>query len=288
MFLPFTISPPRAGIWVMLGFSLPVLCCTTLAWADTVVPPTPHPSAGRGYLGVIISEICPEVRAQTVLKEGEGLMIGRIAPDSPAAALGLLHYDILIKFNDQWLMSPAQFVTLVENAGPGSEVEITYMRQGAEKKAKVILGAFPANAAEVAAPLPAEMLTSVIRTLRDNPVALDMVHRQLQNLSSGQKPEALTAPGFQHGSRVTLRDANGEVELTLIGNEQQLRAWDKSGQLIFEGPCNTPAQLEAIPGEVRPRLERLQKECLSSRTFSAPGTKIPAGSGAASAEVPAR
>ena len=284
MLLLFSISPPRAGRWVMLGLALPVLCCTSLAWADTVVPPPPHPSAGRGYLGVIISEICPEVRAQTVLKEGEGLMIGRIAPDSPAAALGLLHYDILIKFNDQWLMSPAQFVTLVENAGPGSEVEITYMRQGAEKKAKVTLGAFPSNAAEVAAPLPEEMLTSVIRTLRDNPVALEMVHRQLQNLSSGQKPEALTAPGFQHGSRLTLRDANGEVELTLIGNEQQLRAWDKSGQLIFEGPCNTPAQLEAIPGEIRPRLERLQKECLSRRTLSAPGTKIPA----AGAEAPAR
>ena len=89
---------------------------------------------------------------------------------------------------------------------------------------------------------------------------------------------------WEPNHRLTLRDANGEVELTLIGNEQQLRAWDKSGQLIFEGPCNTPAQLEAIPGEVRPRLERLQKECLSRRTLSAPGTKIPA----AGAEAPAR
>ncbi len=286
--LLFSISPPRLGRQVILGIALPVLCCTSFVWADTVVPPPPHPSAGRGYLGVIISEICPEVRAQTVLKEGEGLMIGRIAPDSPAAALGLLHYDILIKFNDQWLMSPAQFVTLVENAGPGCEVDITYLRQGAEKKAKVKLGSFPANAAAVAAPLPEEMLTSVIRTLRDNPAALEMVHRQLQSLLSGQKPDALTAPGFQQGSRLTLRDAGGEVELTLMGNEQQLRAWDKSGQLIFEGPCNTPEQLEAIPAEVRPRLERLQKECLSSRTLPAPAAKIQTGNGAASAEAPAR
>ena len=287
--LLFSFSPPGLGRWVILGIALPVLCGTSLVWADTVVPPPPHPSAGRGYLGVIISEICPEVRAQTVLKEGEGLMIGRIAPDSPAAALGLLHYDILTKFNDQWLMSPAQFVTLVENAGPGSEVEITYLRQGAEKKAKVTLGSFPANAAVVAAPLPEEMLTSVIRTLRDNPVALEMVHRQLHNLLSGQKPDASAAPGFQQGSRLTLRDAGGEVELTLIGNGQQLRAWDKSGQLIFEGPCNTPEQLEAIPAEVRPRLERLQKECLSSRTLPAlPAAKIQTGNGVASPEAPAR
>jgi hypothetical protein len=115
-----------------------------------------------------------------------------------------------------------------------------------------------------------------------------MVHRQLQNMLSGQKPDALTAPGFQHGSRVTLRDANGEVELTLVGSEQQLRAWDKAGLLIFEGPCNTPEQLEAIPSEIRPRLERLQKECLSSRKLPAPGAKIQAGNGESGAEAPAR
>ena len=284
MTLLFLISSPRVRRRVMLGTALPAICCASFAWADTEVPPPP-PSAGRGYLGVLITEICPEVRAQTVLKEGEGLMIGRIAPDSPAAALGLLHYDILIKFNDQWLMSPVQFVTLVENAGPGSEVEITYLRQGAEKKAKVILGTFPANAAAVSAPLPEEMLTAVIRTLRDNPAALEAVHHQLRNMPAGSKADFLSLP---HGSRVTLRDGAGEVELTTIGTTQQVRAWDKAGQLVFEGPCNTAAQREAIPAEVRPRLEWLQQECLSSRLLPASGIKVQAGSTSNGVDAPAK
>jgi PDZ domain-containing secreted protein len=269
---------------MILGTALPFICCVGLAWADTAVPPAPLP-AGRGYLGVIITEICPEVRAQTALKEGEGLMIGRIAPDSPAAALGLLHYDILTKFNDQWLMSPAQFVTLVENAGPGSEVEITYLRQGVEQKAKVILGSFPANAAAVAAPLPEEMLSSVIRSLRDNPAVLEAVYRQLQNMTGGPRAGAFA---LQHGSRLTLRDAIGEVELTIVGTSQQLRAWDKAGQLVFEGPCNTALELEAVPAEVRPRLERLQKECLSGRTLPVQTAKEPADTVTESVEDPVK
>ncbi len=265
MTLPFCRSSSRLRGWQVLRVTLPAICCASLALADPPAAPPHKNTAGRGYLGVIISEICPEVRAQTILKEGEGLLIGRVAADSPAAALGLLHYDILTKFNDQWLMSPSQFVTLVENAGPGTEVELTYLRKGTEAKAKVTLGTFPANAAAVAAPLPEEMLTSVIRALRDDPATLEAVHRMLQNRAAGLPDDPMATAGLQHGSRVTLRDEAGKLELTMIGKDQKIRAWDKAGLLIFEGPCNTPAQEEAIPEGLRPRLETLRQECHASR-----------------------
>ena len=243
--------------WKRFRATLPALCCASLTWAQDPSPVVIK--SGRGYLGVTLTEICPEVRAQTTLKEGEGLMIGRVAPGSPASAFGLLHYDILTRFNDQWIMSPAQFITLVENAGPGSEVEITFLRRGAMTRTKVTLGAPPATPpAATLPPLPEEMLTSVIRLLRDNPVELETVHRMLHSARGGIDG---VESSLKHGSRVTLHDDAGEVEITKFDVSQQVRAWDNAGQLIFEGPCNTPAEKEAIPEALRARVERLLLEC---------------------------
>lgn len=256
LLLPF--SPGWSLQKFVMRTAVPVLGFARITFADppAETPPTANPE--RGYLGVTLSEICPEVRAQTPLKDGEGLMIGRVAPDSPAARLGLLHYDILIRFNDQWLMSPAQFVTLVENAGPGAEVEITYLRRGVENSSRIKLDP-PPSAPPAVAPLPEEMLSSIIRFLRDNPAAMVAVHRTLAGLSSGTS--SVAGPVFQQGSRAVLRDETGEVELTMIGTSQQVRAWDKSGHPIFEGPCNTPAQQEALPPELKSRVELLRQEC---------------------------
>ena len=244
--------------WPVIRAALPVLCLAHFALAEPA--PAPRSQGVRGYLGVTLTEICPDVRAQTSLKDGEGLMIGRVAPDSPAAALGLVQFDILTKFNNQWLISPAQFITLVENAGPGAEVEITYLRRGTATTAKVTLGNFPAQVPvnATAPPLPEEMLTNVIRLLRNNPTDLETVHRLLHSARGGLDRIGVS---LKHGSRISLRDENGEVELTQVDHAQQVRAWDKAGKLIFEGPCNTPADQEAMPAELKPRVERLLKEC---------------------------
>lgn len=247
--------------WFYLKLALPVFGLLSVAFAN---PPSEsvRPARERGYLGVILTEICPEVRAQTTLREGEGLMIGRVAADSPAAGLGLMHYDILTRFNDQWIMSPAQFVTLVENSGPEAEVEITYLRRGEQMKSRVKLGKSPAMPvpAEKVTPLPEEMLTSVIRTLRDNPAALEAVHRMLNGDAPGPMPPP-AGPSSNQGSRLTLRDESGVVQLITIGTSEQLSVWDKEGKLIFQGPCDTPEQWNALPEKLKIRVERLRREC---------------------------
>jgi PDZ domain len=232
--------------------------------------PAGEAGARRGFLGVTLTEICPEVRAQTTLKEGEGLMIGRVAPESPAAVIGLRQYDILTRFNDQWLMSTGQLVTLIENTGPDAEAELTYLRQSQPAVIKVRLGRIPAKppTADTVPPAPPEMLTAVIRTLRDNPIALEAVHRYLHAIPT--VPDgALAAPAVLSGQRHVMRDAAGKVELTSIGNTLRLRAWNAEGTLCFDGPCGTPDHDAALPGDLKVRYERLQRD---SRTLATPRT----------------
>jgi len=240
----------------------------------------------RGYLGVLLTEICPEVRAQTTLKAGEGLMIGEVAPESPAFALGLIRYDILTRFNDQQLMTPAQFVTLVENTGPGSEVQLSYLRQGQEVIAKIKLArppAVPMSPTPRQALRPDEMLAGIFRVLRENPVALEAVHRMLSNPALA--PEDFAMAGVKHGSKFTLLDEAGEVELTTVGKSQYVRAWNTEGKSVADCPYNTPEQRSALSPELTARLANLQKKCGSSLTTPLPNA-IPASSSPSPAPVP--
>jgi membrane-associated protease RseP (regulator of RpoE activity) len=248
---------------------LPLACVIQLAFGQAE-PEARRAPEERGYLGVLITELCPEVRAQTPLKAGEGLMIGQVAKGSPAAALGLQNYDILIKFNDQWLMSAAQFVTLVENAGPEAEVSLTYLRRGEECLNKVKLTApppVPVTPEPNRPPRPEEMMGRVIRQLRENPTVLETVYQMLNSKSVAT--ENFMA-GVKHGSRVTLKDDLGSVEQTTLGDAQEIRMWDPAGRLVFSGPCGTPAQREALPPDVLQRLQFLQEKCRSSTHSSAP------------------
>lgn len=267
---------------------LPLLACAALGLRATTpaqtpgaaaipLPPVSGAPAGeapagsaevglqRGFLGVSLAEVRPEVRAQTLLKEGEGLQICRVAIDSPAAQGGLLPFDILLRFNDQLVISEKQVATLVENAGPGCEVELTVLRRGKEEHAKVSLCRSPKPGERVNLPsLPKppsqeEMLGNLMHTFHENPAALETVWRMFHGpLGSG--PDGLTEVREQTTQqKFTLWDEGGQVELIQSGASQRLRAWDGQGNLIFDGPCQTPQERAEVPAEALVRLEALEK-----------------------------
>ncbi len=92
------------------------------------------------FLGLITSEVPPALTAQLGLPEGFGLMVDEVIPDSPAAAAGVQKYDVLQTFNDQQLVNPDQFATLVRAAGKDKEVALTLMRKGQSTKVSAKVG----------------------------------------------------------------------------------------------------------------------------------------------------
>src|SRR5882724_1863047 len=53
----------------------------------------------RGYLGVIIQPLTPELAKEFKLPENTGALVGEVAPKSPAAEAGLKEGDVIIDFN---------------------------------------------------------------------------------------------------------------------------------------------------------------------------------------------
>ncbi|MDB6139912.1 MAG: hypothetical protein JWO94_2984 [Verrucomicrobiaceae bacterium] len=92
------------------------------------------------FIGVLTRTLAPEVRAQTGLAEGFGLLVEDVLPDSPAKAAGLLQHDVLVMLGDQRLVNTEQLAVLVRSNAKDSDIVFTLKRAGAEQKVTVKVG----------------------------------------------------------------------------------------------------------------------------------------------------
>ena len=81
----------------------------------------------RTFLGVETTNVGSTLGKQLGLTRGVGLVVARVVPDTAAEDV-LEKHDILVKFEDQMMISSNQLGVLVQAKEPGAEVELTIMR----------------------------------------------------------------------------------------------------------------------------------------------------------------
>jgi serine protease Do len=70
----------------------------------------------------------------------KGALVEEVQKETPAEKAGLQKGDIITKVGDKKIESPSDLSEAVHSKKPNDEVEISYLRDGKEKKAKVKLG----------------------------------------------------------------------------------------------------------------------------------------------------
>ena len=101
---------------------------------------SPAPSKPTRYLGVVTSQLPPELATQLGLAEGFGLLVNEIVPESPAAQAGIQKWDVLTRFNEQQLVSAEQFATLVRAEAKDADASLTLLRKAQEQKIAIKVG----------------------------------------------------------------------------------------------------------------------------------------------------
>src|SRR5881275_45157 len=92
------------------------------------------PKVPMTFLGVETSQVPDVVSEQLGLAKGLGLVVEYVAPNSPAASVGIQQNDILKLLNDQILIEPSQLRRLLQTFPDGTEVTLTILRKGKEQK----------------------------------------------------------------------------------------------------------------------------------------------------------
>jgi hypothetical protein len=92
------------------------------------------------WLGTAIEEAPEVLTAQLGLSRGVGLVVTYVETNSPAAKAGLQKNDLLVEFEGQTLVHPAQLRKLVQMHKEGDTVKLTFYRAGKKQAVSATLG----------------------------------------------------------------------------------------------------------------------------------------------------
>jgi serine protease Do len=99
----------------------------------------------RGWLGVSIQEVTPEIADSLGLDGARGALIADLQPDGPAAKAGLRQGDVLLGFGGRPVSDSRELARLVAEKQAGSDVEVEIWRDGASRQLGIVTGKQPAN-----------------------------------------------------------------------------------------------------------------------------------------------
>jgi serine protease Do len=105
----------------------------------------------RGWLGVMIQDLTPELAKALELEQTSGVLVSEIMPDTPAAKAGIRAQDVIIEVAGKKMSSSAQLRREVAAHRPGSKVEMKIVRDGDEDTVTVELGQLPESEGELGA-----------------------------------------------------------------------------------------------------------------------------------------
>jgi len=97
----------------------------------------------RGWLGVSIQPLTPELAKSFNAKDNKGVLISDVVGDSPAAKAGLQPGDILLEFEGKKMEGPADLQRAVGLTNPGSSAKVKVWRDQGEKSVEVKVGEAP-------------------------------------------------------------------------------------------------------------------------------------------------
>lgn len=92
----------------------------------------------RGYLGVMIQNVTPELAREFKLKDNKGALVGDVTPQSPAEKAGLKSGDVILEFNGKPVTDSRHLKLEVARAKPGESVAIKVLRDGGTRTFEVV------------------------------------------------------------------------------------------------------------------------------------------------------
>ena len=115
----------QSGGSVGIGFAIPInqakSVVTQLATTGKVT---------RGWLGVMIQPLTPELAKGFNVPPGGGALVASVQPDSPAARAGIKAGDVITEFDGHKLPQPGDLSKQVAATAVGREVPLTIVREG--------------------------------------------------------------------------------------------------------------------------------------------------------------
>jgi len=124
----------RTGGNVGIGFTIPINMAS-----DILEELKKDGRVTRGWLGVMIQKITPELAETFKLSDSLGALVNDVVPNGPAARGGLKRGDVIVKFNGKEIVSVENLPKHVAAVEPGKSVKVEIVRDGNKKSLDVTI-----------------------------------------------------------------------------------------------------------------------------------------------------
>ena len=208
--------------------------------------------------GAELSRVPEVVRHQLILSHNEGLVVNSVQKDSAADRIGLRPHDILVQFDEQYLLLPEQFSLLLESyalqrQGANNKVpKVIFIRSG-ERRAILLSQNYQKQLPESQLNESA-MMNAGSRSQRMNDtsdIQSPQVSRSAAPLTDMTNWNAISEPV------VLLReDADCIIRLT-HGKETRLQVHSLDEKCIFDELLISQEALQAVPESIRDRVNTM-------------------------------
>lgn len=94
----------------------------------------------RGYAGISMQDVPADMAEFFKLDNTNGAIVTSVTPDSPADKAGLKKDDVVIQIDNKKIVDTQDVKNIIGFTTPGTNVDITIMRNGKEKKLTLTVG----------------------------------------------------------------------------------------------------------------------------------------------------
>ncbi|HEX8028298.1 MAG TPA: PDZ domain-containing protein, partial [Vicinamibacterales bacterium] len=102
----------------------------------------------RGYIGVTLRDVDPDLQASLKLPRGDGALVQDVAAGSPGARVGLRPYDVIVSLDGQAVRTQDRLTRQISERAPGSSARLEYLRDGRTVAVTVKLAERPRQQAD--------------------------------------------------------------------------------------------------------------------------------------------
>lgn len=122
-----------------IGFAIPINMAKHVM--DEILK---HGKVIRGYIGVGIQDLTPDLAKAFNVPSGKGALVGNVDPNSPGGKAGLQRGDVITELNGEAISGQNDLRLRVGSMAPGTTVHLKVLRNGQARDMTLTLGEAPA------------------------------------------------------------------------------------------------------------------------------------------------
>jgi Do/DeqQ family serine protease len=136
-----TAIASKSGGYAGIGFAIPTNMARPIM--DMLIK---DGKVSRGYLGVNIGTVTPQIAKEYNLSVQHGAVVARVDPTGPASRVGLVEGDVVVGLNGTEIKTSDLLKNTIAMTKPGTVIELQVVRKGGNREVlKTKLGELPAD-----------------------------------------------------------------------------------------------------------------------------------------------